>query len=328
MSATTTLPTPITSSLTELAALWGQSQHQLIVLAAELADSHEWVIAGSPTPAHHLAAIADIEPCTAREWLRVGKRVRGLPRIAHAFADGSLSYSKVRAIVTVATPENEAELAALALDTPAGLLRAELARWLGRNGDPEKIEELHQRERSVKWRTEANGMVTFTIRLPPHLAAVLIAVLTTMVMRARPRPDASAGWPTLAQQHADAFVSLIDEGTGVVETEVVFHVRGDGCTADDGTPIPETIMARLVPEAFVRALIYEAEGLPVNASGRQRHPTTRQKRVVKARDRTCVDCGRDVLLEYDHVPAYEETGRTVVEELELRCAPCHHRRHD
>lgn len=56
-------------------------------------------------------------------------------------------------------------------------------------------------------------------------------------------------------------------------------------------------------------------------------PTTRQKLVVKERDRTCVDCGRTTLLEYDHVPAYETTGRTLVDELQLRCAPCHHRRH-
>ncbi len=32
--------------------------------------------------------------------------------------------------------------------------------------------------------------------------------------------------------------------------------------------------------------------------------------------------------EYDHVPDYATTGHTVVEELQLRCAPCHQRRHD
>jgi 5-methylcytosine-specific restriction endonuclease McrA len=48
---------------------------------------------------------------------------------------------------------------------------------------------------------------------------------------------------------------------------------------------------------------------------------------VKERDRSCVDCGRHDLGEYDHVPEYETSRRTIVDELQLRCAPCHHRRH-
>ena len=124
-----------------------------------------------------------------------------------------------------------------------------------------------------------------------------------------------------------AFTTVVADGTGEVTTEVVLHVRGDGCHADDGTPIPDTVIAELVPDAFVRVLIHDAEGHPINASGRQRHPSARQKRVVKERDQVCVDCGRPDLLEYDHVPPFDKTGRTLVDELELRCAPCHQRRH-
>jgi hypothetical protein len=50
--------------------------------------------------------------------------------------------------------------------------------------------------------------------------------------------------------------------------------------------------------------------------------------VVKERDQFCVDCGATTLLEYDHVPDFAETGHTVVEELQLRCAPCPQRRHE
>ena len=53
----------------------------------------------------------------------------------------------------------------------------------------------------------------------------------------------------------------------------------------------------------------------------------RQKRVVKERDRSCVDCGSTDLLQYDHDPDFEVSGHTIVDELTLRCAPCHHRRH-
>ncbi|WP_133868788.1 HNH endonuclease signature motif containing protein [Ilumatobacter fluminis] len=131
----------------------------------------------------------------------------------------------------------------------------------------------------------------------------------------------------MAQQHADALSALIAGTAGSLTTEVVLHVREDGATLDDGSPLPLGVVARIASDAFIRALIHDAEGRPIDASSRRRHPTARQKRVVKERDRACVDCGSTGLLEYDHVPDFAVSGRTVVDELELRCAPCHRRRH-
>jgi len=116
-------------------------------------------------------------------------------------------------------------------------------------------------------------------------------------------------------------------GGGTVVTEVVMHVRADGCTLDDGTPIPGSVVERIAPESFLRALIHDAQARPINASGRHRHPSARQRRVVHERDAACVDCGATELLEYDHEPGYEESRRTVVEELRLRCWTCHRARH-
>ncbi len=48
---------------------------------------------------------------------------------------------------------------------------------------------------------------------------------------------------------------------------------------------------------------------------------------MKERDRACVDCGRDEILEYDHLPAHTISGHTQTDELELRCGPCHTTRH-
>ncbi|MCB0997200.1 MAG: hypothetical protein KDB21_19030 [Acidimicrobiales bacterium] len=59
---------PISDRLVVLARRWAQSQYELVMLAVELADSSEWLVAGSSTPAHYLAALADVEACTAREW--------------------------------------------------------------------------------------------------------------------------------------------------------------------------------------------------------------------------------------------------------------------
>ena len=122
-------------------------------------------------------------------------------------------------------------------------------------------------------------------------------------------------------------MAVLAGGGARVISEVIIHVRGDGCTLDDGTPIADSAVARLLSQAFIRVLIHDAERRPINASSRQRHPTQRQKRVVHERDRKCVDCGSTDLLRYDHDPDYEQSRHTTTDELKLRCAPCHHKRH-
>ncbi len=146
-------------------------------------------------------------------------------------------------------------------------------------------------------------------------------------MKSKPRKQADGTWPTLAQQYADALDDILNEGTGNITTEIVLHVRGNGTTMDDGTPIPSTVIEHIAPASMIRTMIHDAEGKPINVSGRHRHPSTRQKRVVKERDRACVDCGTNQLLTYDHNPDYAISHRTIVDELDVRCAPCHWQRH-
>ncbi|MFN3218756.1 MAG: DUF222 domain-containing protein [Acidimicrobiales bacterium] len=314
----------------ELVALSGELrryQYRIVVAAAAFAESPEWILDGSPTAAHWLATVADVEACTAREWIRIGKALTVLPVTAQAFAERRLSYSTVRTLTRTASPENEAELVELVAGVAAAEVGKVIATWMRRNLPDEDIAARQRASRSVKWRTEADGMVVFTLRLQPHIAAVLISLLSVLVMRSKARREADGTYPSTAAQYADTIEEVLDEGTGRVDTEVIFHVRGDGATTDDGTPICDTVITELVSDAFLRVLIHDADGKPINASGRQRHPTARQRRVVKERDRSCVDCGRHDLGEYDHVPEYEASRRTIVDELQLRCAPCHHRRH-
>lgn len=319
---------PLTRELADAIDHWSSSQRQVVGLAADFADTKEWAVAGAVTAAHWIARVADIEVCTAREWIRVGRKLRELPEIAAAFGSDEVSYSKVRVLSRLATTANEVELLAIAATVPAGQLPRALAAWVGRTSEADQLERHQHEQRSVTWRTEPDGMVTFTMRLPPLGAGVLMTKLTTAVMTSQPTAQSIEDWPTLAQQHADAIDKLLREGTGGTDTEIVLHVRGDGCTLDDGTPIPQSVLERIADHSLIRALIHDADGKPINASSRRRHPTARQRRVVKERDQVCVDCSSTQLLEYDHVPDHATTGHTVVEELQLRCAPCHQRRHE
>ncbi|WP_133868789.1 DUF222 domain-containing protein [Ilumatobacter fluminis] len=177
---------PLTEALGDAIANWSNDQRTVVVLAAEFADSGEWVVSSSASAAHWIAASADIEVCTAREWIRVGRTLRSLPLVARLFDTGELSYSKVRTLTRVATSENESALVALAADVPAGQLGRAIAAWMSRTSDDVELERLHQEQRSVVWRNEPDGMVTFTARLAPLAAGQLIARLQTHVMTNRP----------------------------------------------------------------------------------------------------------------------------------------------
>ena len=314
--------------LVEAGAQWSRSVRRLVLLSAELDASHEWAFDRVPTCAHWIAEALDVEVSTAREWLRIGRALVELEIIDAAFEQGRLSYSKVRTLTRIATPDDQEELCALAEQVPAGRLGPALAVWRARRESPDETEARQHDARRFAWQVDTDGMVVGTFRLPPGDAAPLTAAVDALVRRNRPDASADASrWPSIAQQRADALVELLRAGGVSVISEVVLHVRGDGCTLDDGTPIPGTVVERIASTAFLRALIHDAECRPINASGRRRHPTIRQRRVVHERDGRCRDCGSTELLECDHDPPYERTGRTVVDELGERCANCHHRRH-
>ena len=134
--------------------------------------------------------------------------------------------------------------------------------------------------------------------------------------------------PSLAQQRAAAFVLMFLGKNISITTEVIIHVRGDGTTFDDGTPLTNNAVCQRLDKSFIRLLIHDIDGHPIDARNRRRHPTTRQKRVVlETHNHECVDCQSNDLLELDHNPPYEQTRHTVTTELEPRCAPCHRARH-
>ena len=102
----------------EITALWGQitaATHRFLELVAELDDGKGWNGAGMINCAHWLNVYCGIGMVAAREKVRVAHAIRLLPGINEAFREGRVSYSKVRAMTRVATPENEAVLLNIAI---------------------------------------------------------------------------------------------------------------------------------------------------------------------------------------------------------------------
>src|SRR4051794_1597089 len=146
---------------------WSAGQRELVRSIAALDASGEWAVDGAATCAHWVANALDVEVCTARDWVRVGRCLAVLPSIDAAFEQGRLSYSKVRALICVATPENEGELWELAKEVAAGRLARALAAWLARHETPAETEQRQRDARCLSWRVRPDGVIAGWFRFAP-----------------------------------------------------------------------------------------------------------------------------------------------------------------
>ncbi len=163
---------------------------------------------------------------------------------------------------------------------------------------------------------------------PQETGQPLAARLAEIARRWHSEPADDWVFPTMAQQRADAFTLLFNDLNIDLTTEIIIHVRGDGNTFDDGTPITTSAICRQLDGAYMRLMIHDTHRKPIDATNRRRHPTTRQKRVaLETHNHQCTDCQTTDLLELDHNPPYEQTKHTITSQLEPRCAPCHRARH-
>lgn len=291
---------------------------ELLGLVGEADVSGVWARDGAVSCVAWLADLCEVEASTARSQVRVARAMRRFPGLYTAMEDGDVSYAKARVLVAHLDENNAAALIDLAINTPVRYLGLAIAAWSNRNEDQETIEDRQHEARYVSWRTDPDGMVTITARLEPAVAGAVCAVIDQQVMRT----DAPAG-ASLGQQRADALAVIATTGGGKVDTEVVIHVRPDGNSMSDGTPLTDNSVAALLPDSFVSLLIHDTERRPIDASPRRRTPTRRQRRVLDERSPECEssDCHTTKFLQYDHKNPYARGGPTTLENLQRLCGP-------
>jgi hypothetical protein len=100
----------IESEICELAGHIAAATCKWLLLIAEFDRRSGWAVDGVLSMAHWLSWRCGVDLHTAREHVRVGRALEQLPRISDAFMLGRLSYSKVRAVVRIATPALEETL--------------------------------------------------------------------------------------------------------------------------------------------------------------------------------------------------------------------------
>ena len=326
--------------IAELAAHLDAATAQLLALIREFDARGGWN-RGFRSCAEWLAWRVGLAPGAARERVRVARALGPLPRLADALARGQLSYSKVRALTRVATPETEARLLAVGRAGTAVHVERIVRGWrqLGRRAEARLATRQHA-GRGLHVYRDDDGMVVLRGRLDPETGAVLLRALDaareTLSQRTRPSPagaavaDPGLAPATRAQQQADALGLLaesalhheLDPGAPGERYQVVIHVDA-GVLADPEAPgqseveevghVPAGTSRRLACDASRVVMRHDAQGRPVEIGARTRTIPPALRRALSHRDRACRFPGCEVRVgQGHHVQHWAQGGPTTL----------------
>jgi hypothetical protein len=173
------LPLPeLETRITELAGHLNAAGHRWLLLVAEFDRRQGWADGATRSCAHWLGWKCGIDLGAAREKVRVGRALEALPAIGAAMARGALSYSKVRALTRVATPETEDTLLMIALHGTAHHVEAVVRGFRRARQSVEHSRQARQTaERGVRWHHDDDGSLVMQVRLPAETGALVLQAL-------------------------------------------------------------------------------------------------------------------------------------------------------
>ena len=168
----------IESEITELAAHIHAATYRLLELVREFDEREGWFGPGLKSCAHWLNWKVGISLGAAREKVRTAHALKDLPQISDAFRRGTISFSKVRAMTRVATPENEDYLLMIARHGTASHVER-LASQYRRVKRIEALEHENRRHalRELNWHIDDDGSYVIHARLTPEQGERVVKAL-------------------------------------------------------------------------------------------------------------------------------------------------------
>ena len=164
--------------ITELTANIHAATYRLLCLIAEFDRRHGWAQWGVLSCAHWLNWKCGVGLVAAREKLRVAHCLDRLPAIAEAFRTGEVSYSKVRAMSRVATPENEDYLLQIARHGTANHVERLVSKYrrVQSSAECQRANDLHD-ARYLHFRHDECGAMLIEVRLAPETGELVLKAL-------------------------------------------------------------------------------------------------------------------------------------------------------
>jgi len=311
--------------------------YRFLVLVREFDDRFGWVKWSCRSCAEWLAWRCDLSLSAAREHVRVAHALRGLPAISAAFAEGRLSYSKVRALTRAAHLHDEDLLLAYALDATAAQVE-ERCRQI-RNVAPESADEAQRswKRRSLSiWRNAANGTLRITVELPIEEGELIARAIERAVETGDVATAPELGGQSWYAQQADALVAVaktylegsVSESSSTADHyQVVMHVDEQSLRGGAGrSDLPIDTIKRLTCDGGLLTIVEDADGTPLDVGRKTRTVPTALKRALWSRDRGCTfpGCANRRYVHAHHVHHWIDGGETNADNLTLLCS-YHHR---
>ena len=248
--------------IAELAARIQAATYALLVLIRQFDEQGGWQQGSFSSCAHWLSWRTGLAPGVAREKVRVAHALAALPLISVAMQRGQVSYSKVRALTRVATPESEASLLDVASAGTAVHVEQVTRAWRRVDRAVEIAEDGRRHaHRELRTWVDDDGMVVIRGRLAPEVGAAVLRALDAASEQLRTEaadaPVEDTPEMSAEQRRADALgrvaeaalAAKLDPGTAGDRYQVVLHVDAETLTRDPaadrndvpaGTPPPAT----------------------------------------------------------------------------------------
>ena len=331
------------TAIVSCAARINAATYEWLLLVRQFDERAGFLRWGLDNGGEWLAWRCDLSLITAKEKLRVAHALKILPAIAASFSQGELSYTKVRELTRVATPDNEQNLLDFALRTTATNV-AQRCQEL-RMGDESSIDAAARAfaNRSLRIRRDPHrGTMMVSVELPMESGELLEKALD----KARDdevldRPDpADTSWST---RQADAFLNMVtgylsgtenDAGTDAKNDRksndnylVTIHVDQSALQGKAGrSSLPIESVKRLCCDSHAVVLTESEKGQPLSIGRKSRIIPRAIERAVRARDNNACrfpGCHHHRFLQCHHVEHWSRNGETSLDNLMLLCTKHH-----
>ena len=335
-------------AIAELAAHLSAATARFLELLREFDSRNGWNT-GFRSCAEWLSWRVGLDLGAAREHVRVARALARLPLLREAFSRGELSYTKVRALTRVATPETEARLLAVGRAGAAFHVERIVRAWRRVDRLAEAREAtLRHASRALHIHQDDDGTFVIRGRLEPEAGVMVMNALTAARQKLYQwRPveevtDKAHELPTVPQQQADALGLIaetalhhqLDPGAPGERYQVVLHAdatvladpnQPGQAALEGGTHVSAETSQRLTCDSNRILMRHDAAGRAVEVEARTRTIPPALRRALQHRDRGCRFPGCHVSLgQGHHIRHWAQGGPTTLSNLVMLCRR-HHR---
>jgi hypothetical protein len=245
--------------------LWHAASNSSLVKLFSLISAYDrdqlWRTDGATSMPAWLSFRFGLAPSTAREWLRIGQVLPGLPAVQREFAEGRLSLDQLRFVCRLASQESDEFWAAEAVKYTAPQLEL-MARRRREITAAESNEAHRQRFHRMRWDPE-HRVLRYRGMLPEEQGAILESAINRLVDQAGKDPLTGLSSLTSIPERPTPWWSWPRRASGRIRIRIG-PPWWSTCPSTHSSPV--SVLARSSPDPDYRSR--RSAGCPVMAGSR------------------------------------------------------------